>query len=59
MTYETDSKVIFVVFLTAFLGLIAVAAYFGLSGDWRSFILGGVTAYLMGCIKIGGKTIHG
>ena len=47
MTHETDSKVIFVVFLTVFLGLIAVAAYFGLSGDWRSFILGGVTVYLL------------
>jgi hypothetical protein len=59
MTYETDSKVIFVAFLLVFLALIGVAAYYGLSGDWKSFILGGVTVYLVGCIKIRGKSIHG
>ena len=59
MSYTTNNVAMFVVFLTAFLALIATGAYFGLARDWLAFVLGGLTIYMVGCIKINGKTIHG
>ena len=59
MNYETDNVFIFLAFLLAFLALIGAAAYYGLRQDWLAFVLGGVSVYLVGCIKINGKTIHG
>jgi hypothetical protein len=59
MTYKTDSKAILVSVATVLLLAILLAAYFGLKQDWLAFILGGVTVYLLGCIKIDGKSIHG
>ena len=59
MSYETDNMAVFLVFLSAFLALVAAVAYFGLKQDWLAFVLGGIAVYLVGCIKINGKSIHG
>jgi hypothetical protein len=59
MNYETDNVAVFVLFLIVFLALIGMAAYNGLTRDWVACVLGGASVYLLGCIKINGKTIHG
>ena len=59
MKYEPDNVFVFVWFLSTFVGIIALACYYGIRQDWIAFVLGGAAVYMLGCIKINGKSIHG